>query len=78
MRQPIPAPYIRGFWKFLSMTTGLVLTIDPHPWQFVAIQSLTLGVATLVVEFMLRKAADKIPWLPSDNSLIPPPPPDRP
>jgi hypothetical protein len=58
---------------------GLTLTQEPkHPWQFVVWQSLTLGVAVCVVEFALRKAADKIGWLPSDDQYLAPKPPDPP
>lgn len=38
-----------------------------HPWGFIVFQSLMLGVGVAVVELALRKAADKISWLPSDN-----------
>ena len=50
----------------------LTLTQVSHPWQFVVLQGLTLGVVVCVVEFALRKAADKFPWLPSNNQWVAP------
>ncbi len=51
---------------------GLTLTQVSHPWQFVVLQGLTLGVVVCVVEFVLRKMADKIGWLPSNNQYAAP------
>lgn len=49
---------------------ALTLTQTSHPWQFVVLQGITLGVVVCVVEFALRKAADRISWLPSNNAWV--------
>ena len=57
------------------ITLGLVgalsqIALLEHPWGFILFQSLMLGVGVAVVELALRKAADKVPWLPQDNAWI--------
>jgi hypothetical protein len=39
----------------------------PRTWQFIVIQAFSLMVAVLIVEFSLRGAASKMPWLPKDD-----------
>lgn len=56
----------------------LQLTMTPHPWQFIVLQSLMLGGVVALVELALRSAADSnIPILnklPSDNAWVKKPP----
>lgn len=48
----------------------LVLTVEPRPWQFIALQSVALTVGVLIGERILRGMASKVPWLPADNQFV--------
>lgn len=50
----------------------LVLTTEPRPWQAIALQGVSLTVAVLIGERVLRGMASKVPWLPKDNELVKP------